>query len=282
VTLPSAPDPRLDRGALERIIQRAAELQAGEREIGDGLTDTELLALGREVGIPERYLHQALLEERSRIALRSEAGVLAWIAGPARVASGRVIGKPRVQAETALSRWMAEGELLQVKRRFGAQLAWEPQQGAFASLKRAFRSGGRRYILARAREVSGSLTDVEQGRTYVQLVANLSNALTEHLAGATLLGVGGLAATGVALAVGVMAVVAAVPAAVALPAAAMVARKQRQRAADALEALEQVLDRLEHGDLEPHRTLPGGRRDPLLRVAEEIRGLIGAEKEKRQ
>ena len=281
MTVPSAPDPRLDRGALERIIQRAAELQAGEREIGEGLTDAELLALGREVGIPDRYLHQALLEERSRVALQREASVVAWIAGPARVAAGRVIGKPRAQAETALSRWMAEGELLQVKRRFGAQLAWEPQQGAFASLRRAFRTGGRRYILARAREVSGSLVDVEPGRTYVQLVADLGNALTEHLSGAVVLSVAGLAATGIAVALGVMTAVAAIPVAVALPAAAAVARRQRWRAAEAQEALEQVLDRLEHGDLEPHRALPGGQRDPLLRVAQEIRGLIGERQKER-
>ena len=57
------PPGRIDRAALERIIQRAAELQTAEREVGDTLTSDELLALGREVGIPVRYLQQALLEE---------------------------------------------------------------------------------------------------------------------------------------------------------------------------------------------------------------------------
>ena len=52
----------ISREALERIIQRAAELQAGERDIGDGLTKDEVLALGKDVGIPNRYLQQALLE----------------------------------------------------------------------------------------------------------------------------------------------------------------------------------------------------------------------------
>ena len=44
-----------------------AELQTTEREIGDSLTSDELMALGREVGIPGRYLQQALLEERSPV-----------------------------------------------------------------------------------------------------------------------------------------------------------------------------------------------------------------------
>ena len=34
----------ISREALDRIIQRAAELQTGERDIGDGLTEEELLA----------------------------------------------------------------------------------------------------------------------------------------------------------------------------------------------------------------------------------------------
>src|SRR2546430_1669460 len=49
----------ISREALERIIQRAAELQAGEHDIGDGLTETELLSLGQDVGIPARHLRQA-------------------------------------------------------------------------------------------------------------------------------------------------------------------------------------------------------------------------------
>jgi hypothetical protein len=57
---------RIDRAALERIIQRAAELQTSTRDIGESLTQEEVLALGKEVGIPDRYLQQALLEERTR------------------------------------------------------------------------------------------------------------------------------------------------------------------------------------------------------------------------
>ena len=48
----------ISREALERIIQRAAELQAAERDIGEGLTKDELLTLGQDVGIPTRYLQQ--------------------------------------------------------------------------------------------------------------------------------------------------------------------------------------------------------------------------------
>jgi len=53
---------RIDRAALERIIQRAAELQTANRDLADELTPEQVLALGSEVGIPNRYLQQAMLE----------------------------------------------------------------------------------------------------------------------------------------------------------------------------------------------------------------------------
>ena len=66
--------PRIDRAALERIIQRAAELQTSERDLADELTPDQVLALGREVGIPERYLQRALLEERTRLVTAGARG----------------------------------------------------------------------------------------------------------------------------------------------------------------------------------------------------------------
>src|SRR2546429_8021910 len=98
------------REALERIIQRAAELQAGEQDIGEGLTEPELLPLGQDVGIPSRYLRQALLEEQTRPPAEARGGVLAWLVGPGRppgqrgVAGeppglGRPLGDPRHEEE---------------------------------------------------------------------------------------------------------------------------------------------------------------------------------------
>src|SRR2546426_12257397 len=86
------------REALELIIQRAAELQAGEQDIGEGLTEPELLALGQDVGIPSRYLHQALLEERTRPPVEARGGLLAWLVGPRRPPAPPVVagGPPPV------------------------------------------------------------------------------------------------------------------------------------------------------------------------------------------
>ncbi len=272
-SLPSGP--RIDRGALERIIRRAAELQAAERDIGEGLTDQELLALGQEVGIGERYLRQALLEERTRAVVEPEGGLVAAVAGPRRVGAARLIGRPRPEVEATLHAWLVQGELLQIKRRYPDQVTWEAQQGYLASMKRAFGSGGRRYVLARARELAAAVVAVDPGHCHVQLTADISNALRQHLTGAALVGGSGLAAGAIGAAVGVLMPFAWLPAALGVGLALAVARRQRRRAEETQVALEQVLDRLEHGEADGGRS-QGALAGPLERVAHELRRTLGA------
>src|SRR5919206_1562160 len=102
---------RIDRAALERIIQRAAELQTSEREIGEELTAEQVMALGREVGIPGRYLQQALLEERTRIVAPPPSGMWDRLAGPGTVAAHRVVRGEPAALERLLLRWMEQEEL---------------------------------------------------------------------------------------------------------------------------------------------------------------------------
>ena len=90
--LPTGPGgPLLDRAAVERIIQRAAELQASERDIGEGLSEPDLLQLGQDVGIPDAFLRQAILEERTRSVTPAERGLSAWLAGPRLVSAARAL-----------------------------------------------------------------------------------------------------------------------------------------------------------------------------------------------
>src|SRR2546427_5193932 len=97
----------ISREALERIIRRAAELQAGAQDIGDGLTEPEGLALGKDVGIPPRYLHQALLEERTRTHVAEQSRLWGWLAGPPPPPRARVGPGEGATVEAALARWRA-------------------------------------------------------------------------------------------------------------------------------------------------------------------------------
>lgn len=276
MTLPSPPETRLDRAAVERIIQRAAELQAAEKDLSEGLSESDLLALGKEVGIPERYLRQALLEERSRSTIPPDRGVLARLLGPRVLMAERVVPGERSKVERELHRWMSEGELLQVKRRYGQQVTWEAQRGVFAYLRRAFPPGGHRYTLARAQEVSGQVVELEPGRSFVLLSLDISNSVGPYLGGALSVLGGGALLSALGLALGILPAVAVAPLVVSVPLAAAILRSRRRRVREFQVAAEQVLDRLEHGGLEPHRPATQAALGPLARVAEELRRSLGS------
>ena len=154
---------RIDRAALERIIQRAAELQTGEREIGDGLSPAEVLALGRDVGIPERYLQQAMLEERSRVGGPAPSGFLDRALGPAICSAQRVVRGTSEEVEQRLLQWMDDQELLAIQRQLPGRLSWEPLRGMQVAFRRSaavLGSASRPFMLSRANLVSATISDL--------------------------------------------------------------------------------------------------------------------------
>jgi hypothetical protein len=261
----------IPRDALDRIIRRAAELQTHERDIGEGLTKDELLALGRDVGIPAHYLQQALLEEQTRSPVAPTAGLWAWLAGPRTVSADRGVPGDRLTVERALAHWMAEGESLQVRRRFPDHTTWEPKRGALASIQRALSARGRTFALARCDEVAGQVTQLEPGFCHVRLTADVRTQRAGRTGGAAAMAGTGAAGTAVAIVLGIALPLAIVPA-VALSLAAMpVARLYGRQNERVLVALDQVLDRLEHGEIRPDQLLTGPRPSAFVRIADEIK-----------
>ena len=261
----------ISREALDRIIRRAAELQAHERDIGEGLTKDELLALGKDVGIPTRYLQHALLEEQTRSFDEAPRGLAVWLAGPAGLASERVVPGDRATVERALARWLEEGESLQVKRRFPERTTWEARRGAFVSIQRALSTGGRRYALTRAVEVTSVVSQLEPGFCHVRLTADVRNIRAGHVGGfAALTVVGGVGTAGMLLA-GLVVPLALLPAAAFTLGGLVAARSFRKNAEPVAVALAQVLDRLEHGELKGEPQLASGRPSTFLRIADEIK-----------
>ena len=241
----------LDRGALERVLARAAELQAGSGEPEEVLTEAQILELGKEVGLSSEHLRQALAEERTRVALPpDEGGLSAKLLGGARVGASRTVpGQPR-DVLAAIDAWMQRQECLQVKRQFPDRVVWEARRDLLGTVRRAFNVGGRGYALARAHEVAATAVAVDASRTLVRIDADLvpfRSSLARQSAGATVLGVaagGTLAALNFAIAVAVA------PALLVGVGAFYVARGINARTANAAQlALEQLLDGLERGDV---------------------------------
>ncbi len=258
------PARRIDREALERIIQRATELQTGEREIAGDLTPGEVLALGKDVGIPERYLQQAILEEQTRRPMPATAGLWNRLAGSETVGAERVVRGELEQLEAALVRWMEQNELLTVQRQQPGWITWEPVSGFQAAIRRssaALGGGKRPFMLSRATVVSATVTPLEEGYCLVSLEASLRRERGSRVAFGSVLSATGVAGTTILGALGAIWAVIPIPVLVGLALGYGAFRSYRPIAERTKLGLERVLDQLERGEVKPvHRVPDGGHR----------------------
>lgn len=262
---------RIDRAALERIIQRAAELQTGEHDLGDDLTEDQVLALGKDVGIPQRYLQQALIEERVR-AEPAETRFLDRAIGMATVTADRVVMGTADAQEQALLAWMDESEYLTVQRHQNGRITWEPLGGFQAAIRAsaAALSGGTRAMLGKAGVVGATITPLEAGYCHVQLSADLRATRAAFIGGgAALLSIG-------AAATFVLAVLSAFPPVLILPLPAALAgaygmtRPYAGVAERTRLGLERALDNLERRGNRPLPELPP-RSSVITSLVQEMR-----------
>jgi hypothetical protein len=241
--------PVLHRAALERVLQRAAELQAASTEVPETLSEQELIALGAEVGLSATALKQALVEERMRVVLPEERGLLAAISGPATFVATRVVnGTPRAVLGT-LHRMMDEGENLREVRRFPDRVVWGARGGFAGTIRMLTRLDGRGFPLARADEVSAVAVAADAGRVHVRLEATLLERRASGAKAAALGVFGGTATALVFVALNLMLPLAVGAGAVIAGSAALSSRSAYRRDARLAQlALEQILDRLEFGE----------------------------------
>jgi hypothetical protein len=250
---------RIDRAALDRIIQRAAELQTAERDIGDNLTSEEVMALGREVGIPGRYLQQALLEERTRLLTAGPSGLAERLTGPADVTAQRVVRAEQDTIEQQLVRWLEQNELFTVLRHQPGRIAWEPVGGLHATIRRAAAAAGgakRPMMLARADTLAATIVGLEPGYCHVSLTASARKARGEALGGSAAFATAGMAGAGVLVALGAFLPLALLPAPVALGLGFGMLRRYRPVVSRIHLGLERALDQLEQGGARGQRLQP--------------------------
>ena len=244
------PPARIDRAALERILQRATELQAAERDPGHDLTADELLALGKEVGLPQRYLQQAMLEERARVD-GGESGFMAGLFGPAGATAQRVIQGDVEQVQADLIRYLDEYEMLIVQREQQGAVLWEPVKGFQAAVRRstaAFGRTSRGYLLDRVTSLRGTIAPLEAGYVHVALTVNLQGQRNAFVGGAAAAASVGAAGTAVLFALAAFPLVAILPVIAGAAIGGIVLRQYPPKVDRVQLGLERALDHLQRGD----------------------------------
>jgi hypothetical protein len=270
------PPVKFDQGMLERVLQRAAELSTSDREQGSYLSADEILALGREVGISERYLRQAMLEVQAQPEPSPEPGVLDRMIGPGTVRAQRVISLDQEAIERFLLKHLEE-EAFRVQRQLPGRIVWEPGTGWQAFMRRSM-SSGRPMMLQRASLVAATITPLEPGFAHVALSAELRQTRGGYIGGGAALGSIGLAGSAVLLALSAAPLIALAPLPFAAGLGIGVSRLYRPVAERAALGLEVALDALERGSAKPPHALPPRAVNLIGQIAGEIRRAIESPK----
>lgn len=250
--MPDAPSnlpARIDRAAVDRILARALELQADVPSDAQGqLTEAQLLELAKDVGLDPVNLRQAIAEERTRVAIPEERGLLASLYGGASASAQRTVSGTSAQVLKALDDWMQRQECLVVQRYFSSErIVWEARRDVIGVVRRAV--SGRGSTLARATDVSATALSVDDSRVLVRLDARMGGYRSLMAQQNAALTGAGVVAGGVLAVLSFPLLAVAAPVAVLAPAAFAAGRASHQRTvARAQLALEQVLDRLERGE----------------------------------
>jgi hypothetical protein len=255
--VPAPPSGALDRAAVERVLARAAELQtqlAGVEETQDTISDDQLIAAGAEVGLSITHIRQAIAEERTRIGVPTERGIRAQVAGAGWASASRTIVGTPSSVLSSLNTTLTRDESMTIRRRYAERWTWEPRRDFWAMFRRI---GGWRFDLQHASEVAATVVPVDEQRVTVRLDADVSRTRNERLEQGAGVAVGGVVSGGVVVGLGAIAhiMIAAVAATAAVPVVAgvaggyLLARRHRQTVERTQLALDQVLDRLEHGEI---------------------------------
>jgi hypothetical protein len=249
----------LDRTAIDRVLARASELQvasAGSDQSGM-LTEAELIEIGKEAGISQATLTQALAEERSRVAVPVEQGFVASITGPAIATASRTVRGSPQEILASVDNWMQREECLRVQRRFPDRITWEPRSGFFGTLQRNLNLAGRGYHLTRANQVAATIIPVDAERVLVRLDADLSESRGARVRVGVAALIAGILGSGIVAVFGsimlapdafvLLGGLAAAPTLVGATTGYQIGKGHRALVMRAQLALEQTLDRLEFG-----------------------------------
>ena len=264
--------PKFDQEALQRILQRAAELQANERDVTGSLDGSEVLALGRDVGIPEHYLRQAMLEVGQVREAPEPQGWLDEMMGAASVQADRVVRGDAHAIEAALVNYLETEEVFGVIRRTEGQVMLEPVGGWQAAVRRA--TGSKRFMLQKAQQVSATIVPLEAGLCQVVLRASLRDVRRGYIGGAAALVSVGIAATVVLGALNAFWPVLLMPLPGAFGFSWGIGKSYRTVTERAQLGLECALDHVERGSVRASHQLPGRGTGLIDTVMSEIETLI--------
>lgn len=244
------PSRRLSTQELEAVIRRAHELQLARDDREEGLSEAEVLQIGRELGLSVGHVRQALAEV-SAPRQAAERGAVARVMGPSHLSASRAVPGEAGRVREQIERYLLEVECMVIARRHPDRTAYERGRGLGPAFRRAVGRANTksRYAPFKLEMVEVSVQPLEAGYALVTAGVDLRGARTGlFAAGATVGGVGSAAlATFLGIAVDPLAALLALPV---LPAGVAGMRAVYGGVTSTTaQQLESFLDRVQHGEL---------------------------------
>lgn len=193
------PARRLSSQELEAVIRRAHELQTTRADREDGLSEAEVIQIGKELGLSTGHVRQALAEVATPKP-PAEAGTMTRMMGPSVFTASRAVPGDARQVREQIEQYLLEVECMEIVRRHpGGRTQYRRGQGIGATLRRATSqlNSRSRFAQFKLQEVTVEVQPLETGFSLVTLGADLGTVRAAMLAtGGTMGGVGGTAAAG--------------------------------------------------------------------------------------
>jgi hypothetical protein len=176
---------QVSQAQLEKVIHRAAELQFGRGEAYDTLDVEEVQRIAEEVGLEGRYVRQALAEVRADELVPSrpeDRSFATRVWGEAGIVESRVVPGTSEEVLGKLRSYLNDRESLRCVRDRPGQQVWKPASDMMSQIQRGLDFSGRGYELAKAKTLTVYTQPLEEGRTLVSVIADISNTRAGYAA----------------------------------------------------------------------------------------------------
>ncbi len=170
---------QISQPQLERIIQRAIELQQDEDwKWGHEYDQSDIEAIAVELGIDPQFVRKAAIEERTKAALGEleprELTPLERFLAPTRMsAQGRATGTRR-EVQRDVGTWMRRHEGLRPRRLTDDGAVWDKDTGIATALRRGFKVSQGTGAIREMADVEHSVTSISDNEHVVTVEADTS------------------------------------------------------------------------------------------------------------
>ncbi len=235
---------RMSPEEVERVLRRAAELQAGEADGSSGLDVESVVAAASEAGISPRAVRTAIAVEK--LGGPTDPSALDRLLGVGTVVVQRGVDMDPATAMSRIDRWLTTGHYLQRVHLDEETGRWRRRHDWAARIQRRIRGLTGGAALGEVEGIVAKVAPVDHHRSLVQVRAGRARSRSSSLG--VFLGTGGFAVGATAMAVVVNPLVGLL-AVLGVLVAGSVARRSRRAAAHLRAELELFLGQVEAGAL---------------------------------